>query len=66
MSDTYDKALEGVKKYTASVDEALLKVLAKNYAITMTQKDTASVACSDNAELETVRDNFVKKKLGVA
>ncbi len=66
MSETYDKALQGVKKYTDTVDEALLKVLAKNYAIVMTKKDTAAVACSDPAELTTVKNNFLKKKLGMA
>lgn len=62
---TYDTALEGVKKFTSEVDEALLKVMAKNYAITQANKDAASVACSDNAELETVVKNFGVKKLGM-
>lgn len=62
---TFDTALEGVKKFTDDVDEALLKVLAKNYAITQAKKDTATVACSDKSELETVVKNFAIKKLGV-
>lgn len=65
MSETFDKALAEVQKYDNNVDEALLKVLAKNYAITQANKDTANVACSDSAELKTVHDNFAKKKLGV-
>lgn len=62
---TFDTALEGVKKFTDNVDEALLKVLARNYAITQANKDTATVACSDKSEVETVINNFAIKKLGV-
>lgn len=65
MSETYDNALAGVQKFTSNVDEALLKVLAKNYAITQANADTASVACSDKTELETVVNNFAVKKLGM-
>ena len=65
MSETFDKAKAEALKFTDSVDEALLQVLAKNYAITQAQKDTSTVACSDNSELKTVHDNFAKKKLGV-
>lgn len=61
----YETALEGVKKFTDNVDEDLLKVLAKNYAITQANKDAASVACSDKSELETVVNNFAIKKLGM-
>lgn len=62
---TFDTALEGVRKFTDDVDEALLKVLAKNYAITQAKKDTATVACSDKSEVKTVIANFGVKKLGV-
>ena len=65
MSETFDKALEAVKSYGNDVDETLLNVLAKNYAITQNNADTANVACSDPAELETVAKNFAQKKLGV-
>lgn len=65
MSESYEKALAETAKFTNNVDEALLKVLAKNYAITQANPDTANVACSDSKELDTVRENFAKKKLGV-
>lgn len=65
MSQVFDKALEAVKQYGGNVDEALLQVLAKKYAITQNKADTANVACSDKSELETVAKNFADKKLGV-
>jgi len=64
-NSTYDKALAGVQQHSNIVDEALLKVLAKNYAITQTNPDAASVACSDSSELDTVVNNFAVKKLGM-
>ena len=64
-NDIYTKALADIKKYTDNVDDALVQALSKNYAIVMRKKDTASVACTDPAELDRVRTNFLKKKLGL-
>ncbi len=65
MSDVYEKGLADIKKYDSNPDEALVQALAKNYALVMNNKDASSVACSDSAEKETVRKNFLKKKLGL-
>jgi len=65
MSEIFDKALEGVKKYDSNPDEALLQKMAKTYAVVMRNRDASGVACSDKAEKETVRKNFLKKKLGL-
>jgi hypothetical protein len=39
--------------------------MSKSYALVMSKPDTRYVACSDPAEIERVRDNFLKKKLGL-
>ncbi|RTZ61588.1 MAG: DUF2853 domain-containing protein [Gammaproteobacteria bacterium] len=55
-----------VKKYTSKVDENALNNLLKNYRLVLSKKETATVACSQPSELDTVRNNFLKKKLGLS
>ncbi|MFW5432383.1 MAG: DUF2853 family protein [Methylophilaceae bacterium] len=64
MADTseYKAALA---KYTSSVNDAALEKMTKTYALVMSNRDAQNVACSDAAEKETVRNNFLKKKLGL-
>ncbi len=58
--------LADIKKYAKkAVNEAAVAGLAKTYALVMSKADTRYVACSDPKELETVRENFLKKKLGL-
>ncbi len=65
MSETYDKGLADITRYDSQPDTDLVAVLAKNYSLVMSNKDASGVACSDKAELATVRENFLKKKLGL-
>ncbi len=65
MSETYDKGLADITRYDSKPDTDLVAVLAKNYSLVMSNKDASGVACTDNAELDTVRENFLKKKLGL-
>ncbi|WP_019903218.1 DUF2853 family protein [Methylobacterium sp. 77] len=59
--------LADVKKYAKSaVDEKALESMAKTYRLVLSQADTRYVACSDQAELDRVRENFLKKKLGLS
>lgn len=59
--------LADVKKYAKHpVNEAALNAMAKTYRLVMSQSDTKYVACSDPAERDRVRDNFLKKKLGLS
>ncbi|HEX4765914.1 MAG TPA: DUF2853 family protein [Lichenihabitans sp.] len=59
--------LADVKKYAKHpVNEAALNAMAKIYRLVMSQSDTKYVACSDPAERDRVRDNFLKKKLGLS
>lgn len=55
-----------LKKFAKKpINEAAAAGMIKNYALVMSKPDTRYVACSDPSELETVRENFVKKKMGV-
>lgn len=58
--------LADVKKYARkAVNEAAFAGMSKSYALVMGKPDTRFVACTDPAELERVRENFLKKKLGL-
>lgn len=54
-----------VKKYVPNADEAVLENMLKTYRLTLSQADAAYVSFSDPEELKTVRENFLKKKLGL-
>ena len=59
--------LADIKKYAKKpVNEAALAGLEKTYRLVLTHADSRFVACSDPAECETVRENFLKKKLGLS
>ena len=58
--------LADVKKFAKkAVNEAAVAGLSKTYALVMGKSDTRYVSCSDPAELDRVRENFLKKKLGL-
>lgn len=59
-------ALEDIKKYVSNVNEAAVASMEKTYALALSNADARLVSFSDLAELKTVRENFVKGKLGVA
>ena len=48
-----------------NIDDAELSKLVDNMKLVIDNKDALSVAGSDPSEMETVRKNFVVKKLGV-
>ncbi len=54
---------EDIKKHLGSVDDAFLEIIVKNLGPSIYRKDAESVACSDPKELETVKNNFLVKKL---
>lgn len=49
----------------SSIDDALLSKLVDNLKLIVDNKDAILVSGTDPVELETVRKNFVVKKLGV-
>lgn len=54
-----------IRQYAPSADDAAVAGLLKTYRLVLSKSDSQTVAYSDAAELARVRDNFVKKKLGV-
>ena len=54
-----------VGKYTGNVNTAALDAMAKNYALVLSNKDSQFVSCGDESEKNTVRENFLKKKLSL-
>ena len=58
--------LADVKKFAKKpLNEAAFAGMSKSYALVMGKADTRYVACSDATELDRVRENFLKKKLGL-
>lgn len=58
-------ALENIRKYAPDADEAVVAQMQKTYRLALTHVDARLVSYSDESELKTVRENFVKKKLGI-
>jgi hypothetical protein len=59
--------LADIKKYAKKpVNEAALAGLEKTYRLVLSHADSRFVACSDPNEVETVRENFLKKKLALS
>jgi hypothetical protein len=54
-----------VVKYSSNVNTAALDKMAKNYALVLSNKDSQFVSCGDESERDTVRENFLKKKLAL-
>ena len=54
-----------VKKYAPKADDSVLENMLKTYRLTLTNPDNALVSFSDAGERKTVRENFLKKKLGL-
>ena len=58
--------LADIRKYAKKpVDEAALAGLEKTYSLVLSHADSRYVACGDAVERDTVRENFLKKKLGL-
>lgn len=53
-----------VKKYAAKADDAIIAGIVKYCGIALRNRDSSLVAFSDKKELDRVRNNFLKKKLG--
>jgi len=50
----------------ANIDDAILSELVNNLKLVIDNKDALYVAGSDPSEMETVRKNYVVKKLNIA
>jgi len=54
-----------VAKYTSSINSDVMKKMLRTYALVLTNRDSQYVSCGDESEKITVRENFLKKKLGL-
>ncbi len=65
----FDEVLDNCKTQMAdcsiACDETLLTAIAKGLGPSIYNRDSGTVASGDPKELETVKTNFVTKKLGV-
>lgn len=59
------KMIEETKKLNLSITDDLITKVAVGLGPVLYNKDTATVACGQTTELETVKNNFLKKKLGL-
>ena len=54
-----------VKKYAPNADDAVIAAMLQTYRLVLSRQDSALVSFNDATELATVRENFLKKKLGL-
>ncbi|GEM_PF-311801 len=52
-----------IMKHLGEVDDKFLEIIVKNLGPSIYNKDAETVACSDPKELETVKNNFLVRKL---
>ena len=64
MVDT-QSYIDDIKNYVSNVDTELAEAIVKSLASILGNRDASLVSCSDDSELETVRKNFVEKKLSI-
>lgn len=57
--------LADVRKYVADADEAVVKAIIRYCGIALQNRDSSMVSFSDKKETDRVRENFLKKKLGL-
>lgn len=58
-------ARETVLAYAPNADTAVIDKMASTYRLVLLSRDASLVSASDPEELKTVRENFLKKKLGL-
>ncbi len=64
MADA-QKYVEGVKKYTSTVNEDAVAGIVRHCGIALRNRDSSLVAGTDPEELKRVRESWLKKKLGL-
>jgi hypothetical protein len=63
--DVIDAMIAEAKKLNISISDDLISKVAIGLGPVLYNKDRATVACGQADELETVKTNFLKKKLGL-
>ncbi len=64
--EKYTLYLNDLKKYERSVDEDLLALIVFHLGPAIYRADAEVVSCTNSDELDRVRNNFLKKKLGLS
>jgi chemotaxis protein histidine kinase CheA len=54
-----------IKKYYGKVDKAFLTIVVKNLGPSIYKEDAELVSCSESKDLDYIRKQFLKKKLGI-
>ncbi len=54
-----------IRKYAPKADDAVVAKLLSTYRLVLSNRDSAYVAASDDSEVATVRERFLKGKLGL-
>lgn len=64
--ERYDKEMkEKLKMSEKDIDSALLRAVTKGLGPSIYREDASKVSCSDKAERDRVKNNFLIKKLGM-
>lgn len=56
---------DDIKRYQPNVDEKAVAAIVKHLGIALKSADASLVSCSSKDELATVREKWLKKKLGL-
>lgn len=65
IPESYIAYVNDVQAYDATADVAIIRKIVNHCGIALRSRDGKFVACSDEAERQTVRENWLVKKLGV-
>ena len=66
FTDVVEKSMAQANELGLGIDETLMTAVAKGLGPSIYNQDSASVACSDQEELDRVKKNFLLGKLGLA
>ena len=65
MHARHEEFVNQVKKYVSNVNEDAVAGIIKHLGIAIGNKNAELVSCSGKAELNRIRDGFMKKKLAL-
>ncbi|MEL7453544.1 MAG: DUF2853 family protein, partial [Pseudomonadota bacterium] len=65
MADA-SKYADNVKKYAAGYNQAAAEKIVGHLGIALRNRDSSLVSCSDETELQRVREKWCRGKLGLA
>ena len=56
---------QDVRKYVPDADEGVIAAIVRHCGIALQNRDSSLVSFADQTELDRVRENYLKKKLGM-